>query len=78
MLRLTAALPGTGGRLRVSPTDFEVEEIPAYPPSGHGEHLFLWVEKVGLDTPEAASRLAAALGLDPGEVSWAGLKDRVA
>jgi len=77
-LRLTAALPGTGGRLRVSPTDFEVEEIPAYPPSGQGEHLFLWVEKVGLDTPEAASRLAAALGLDPGEVSWAGLKDRVA
>ena len=77
-LRLTAALPGTGGRLRVSPTDFEVEEIPAYTPSGQGEHLFLWVEKVGLDTPDAAFRLASALGLNPGEVSWAGLKDRVA
>jgi tRNA pseudouridine13 synthase len=77
-LRLTAALPGTGGRLRVSPTDFEVEEIPAYTPSGQGEHLFLWVEKVGLDTPDAAFRLASALGLNPGEVSWAGLKDRAA
>ena len=76
--RLTAALPGTGGRLRVSPTDFEVEEIPAYTPSGQGEHLFLWVEKVGLDTPDAAFRIASALGLNPGEVSWAGLKDRVA
>lgn len=77
-LRLTAALPGTGGRLRQSPTDFEVEEIPAYTPSGQGEHLFLWVEKVGLDTPDAAFRIASALGLNPGEVSWAGLKDRVA
>jgi tRNA pseudouridine13 synthase len=77
-LRLTAALPGTGGRLRVSPSDFEVEEIPAYTPSGQGEHLFLWVEKVGLDTPDAASRLASALGIGRGDVSWAGLKDRVA
>jgi tRNA pseudouridine13 synthase len=77
-LRLTATLPGTGGLLRVTPDDFEVEEIPAYLPSGQGEHLFLWIEKVGLDTPEAAFRIASALGLHPGEVSWAGLKDRVA
>ena len=77
-LHLTADLPGTGGRLRVSPEDFEVEEIPAYLPSGKGEHLYLWVEKVGLDTPEAAVRVASALGLGLGEVSWAGLKDRVA
>lgn len=76
--RLTAGLPGTGGTARASPQDFEVEEIPAYLPSGQGEHLFLWVEKVGLDTPEAARRLAAALGLQPADVSWAGLKDRVA
>lgn len=77
-LRLTAALPGTGGRLRASPEDFEVEEIPAYLPSGAGEHLYLWVEKVGLDTPEAARHIASALGLRPDELSWAGLKDRVA
>ncbi len=77
-LRLTAGLPGTGGRFRVRPEDFEVEEIPAYLPSGQGEHLFLWVEKVGLDTPDAARRIASALGLQLTEVSWAGLKDRVA
>ncbi|HZJ54653.1 MAG TPA: tRNA pseudouridine(13) synthase TruD [Myxococcaceae bacterium] len=77
-LRLTRALPGTGGILRSSPDDFEVEEIPAYAPSGEGEHLFLWIEKVGLDTPEAAFRVASTLGLRLGEVSWAGLKDRVA
>jgi len=77
-LRLTAALPGTGGSIRATPDDFEVEEIPAYVPSGHGEHLFLLVEKVGLDTPEAALRVASALGLQLDHVSWAGLKDRVA
>ena len=77
-LRLTAGLPGTGGILRVTPDDFEVEEIPAYVPSGQGEHLFLWIEKVGIDTPEAAFRIASALGLHLADVSWAGLKDRIA
>jgi tRNA pseudouridine13 synthase len=77
-LRLTATLPGTGGRLRAAPEDFEVEELPAYLPSGEGEHLYLWVEKVGLDTAEAARRIASALGLELADVSWAGLKDRVA
>ena len=77
-LRLTAALPGTGGSIRATPEDFEVEEIPAYTPSGQGEHLFLFVEKVGIDTPEAALRIASALGLRLDDVSWAGLKDRVA
>lgn len=74
--RLSAALPGTGGTLRARPEDFEVEELPAYAPSGAGEHLFLWIEKVELDTPAAARLLARALGLDAGAVSWAGLKDR--
>jgi tRNA pseudouridine13 synthase len=77
-LRVTAGLPGTGGILRVTPDDFEVEEIPAYLPSGQGGPLFLWIEKVSLDTPEAAFRIATGLGLHLGEVSWAGLKDRVA
>ena len=77
-LQLTAGLPGTGGRFRASPEDFEVEEIPAYLPSGQGEHLYLWVEKAGLDTPDAARRIASALGLQLTEVSWAGLKDRAA
>jgi len=76
--RLTTGLPGTGGKSRVTLEDFEVEEIPAYLPSGHGEHLYLWVEKVGIDTPEAAFRIAAVLGLHLAEVSWAGLKDRQA
>src|SRR5437868_7530751 len=33
---LTADLPGVGGRIKTTPEDFEVEEIPAYEPSGTG------------------------------------------
>src|SRR5712664_121655 len=45
---LTADLPGIGGRIKVAPEDFEVEEIPAYEPSGAGDYLYLWLEKRGM------------------------------
>lgn len=60
------------------PQDFVVEEIPAYSPCGDGEHLFLWVEKSGMDTPQLARLLARELELPEREVSYAGLKDRQA
>jgi len=67
-----------GGRFKAAPEDFRVEEVPAYLPCGEGEHLFLWVEKRALSTPQVASALAAGLGLGEREVSYAGLKDRQA
>ena len=67
-----------GGRFKAAPEDFRVEELPAYLPSGEGEHLFLWVEKRALSTPQVASALAAELRLGEREVSYAGLKDRQA
>ena len=75
---LTAELPGCGGHFKETPDDFEVEEIPAYLPSGEGEHLYLKVEKRGVATPDAAKRLSRHLGLPEGAVSWAGLKDKQA
>ncbi len=72
----TADLPGVGGLAKASPDDFEVEEIPAYLPSGAGEHLYLWIEKRGRTTPEVAQAVAGALDLPGRAVSWAGLKDR--
>ena len=75
---LTAQIPGAGGTVKTSPEDFQVEEVPAYAPSGEGEHLFLWVEKMGHDTPWVARQLAAAAGLTERDVSYAGLKDRQA
>lgn len=74
--RQTENLPGIGGRLRVALADFEVEELPAYLPSGQGDHLYLWVEKRDLSGPMLRRRLADRLGIDPSDVGMAGLKDR--
>lgn len=52
MIWLTENLPGTGGIYKQDPQDFQVEEIPLYPCSGEGEHLYLWIEKAGITTHE--------------------------
>jgi tRNA pseudouridine13 synthase len=73
---LTSDLPGIGGRIKVGPEDFEVEELPAYEPSGAGDHLFLWVEKRDMGAEFFARQVAKRLGIGPGDVGTAGLKDR--
>lgn len=73
---LTAQLPGTGGQIRHSPEDFQVEEIPAYEPEDRGEHLFVHLEKRGLTTFDAIAALARATGVSPRDIGYAGLKDR--
>ncbi len=74
--RVTDDLPGTGGTIKESPEDFLVEEVPAYAPSGKGEHCFVFFEKVDLTTAEAVRRIASALHVYPGEAGVAGQKDR--
>jgi tRNA pseudouridine13 synthase len=73
---LTSTLTGTGGRIKVDPADFEVEEVPAYEPSGSGEHLFLWIEKTDLGAEYFIRQVARRLGIPNGDVGTAGLKDR--
>jgi tRNA pseudouridine13 synthase len=73
---LTADLPGIGGRIKVQPEDFEVEEVPAYEPSGSGEFLYLWIEKRGMGAEYFTRQIAHRLQISPGEVGTAGLKDR--
>jgi tRNA pseudouridine13 synthase len=73
---LTADVLPIPGQIRVELPDFQVDEVPAYPPDGEGTHLFLHVEKTDLTTPEAARRLAGHFGVDASRVGWAGLKDR--
>ena len=58
------------------PEDFVVEEVPAYEPSGSGEHVFVRFTKRGLTTLEAVDRLGEALGCDPREAGHAGMKDK--
>lgn len=72
----TADLPGTGGQIKTQPEDFEVEEIPAYPPCGEGDYLYLWVQKRDLGADYFLRQVARRLDLPPGEVGTAGLKDR--
>lgn len=72
---LTDKLPGSGGRIKLDPDDFRVEEIPLYLPGGEGEHLYLDVEKRGLTTFELLQQLARALGVKERELGYAGLKD---
>lgn len=73
---LTAELPGCGGVIRLRDDDFEVEEVPSYEPCGEGEHLFLWIEKRGMAPEYFARTLAQKLGVPPGAIGTAGLKDR--
>jgi tRNA pseudouridine13 synthase len=73
---LTADLPGISGRIKTVPEDFEVEEVPAYQPSGSGGFLYLWLEKRGLGAQFFVRQVAQRLGIPAGEVGTAGLKDR--
>jgi tRNA pseudouridine13 synthase len=72
---LTDTLPGTGGRIKVEHTDFRVEEIALYEPSGEGQHTYARIEKEGMTTYQAVDRIARALHIDRRSIGYAGLKD---
>ena len=59
-----------------SPDTFVVEEIPAYLPSGAGEHTFVWIEKRNLTTWDAVALLARRLRVDARDIGSAGMKDK--
>ncbi len=61
-------LPGSG--------HFHVEELPAYGPSGSGEHLYVHLEKEGLTTDQVAEALGAVCHRPFRDVGYAGRKDR--
>lgn len=73
---LTADLPGVGGKIRTVPEDFEVEEIPAYEPSGQGNFFYLWIEKRAMGAEYFNRQVAKRLDIPVGDVGSAGLKDR--
>ena len=64
------------GRIKAYPEDFAVDEIPAYAPSGAGDHLFVRFTKTDCTTMEAVQRIARALGCDPRQAGFAGMKDK--
>ncbi len=62
--------------IRSTPEDFRVDEVPAYQPTGKGEHGYLWIEKRGLTSPELIHRIVRNLGVPSKEIGLAGQKDR--
>jgi tRNA pseudouridine13 synthase len=62
--------------IRSRPSDFRVIENLGFDLSGSGEHDFLWVEKVAANTDWVARRVARHAGVRPGDVGYAGMKDR--
>ena len=75
---LTHEVPGIGGDIKQRPDDFLVEEIPLYPPSGEGEHIFLFVEKREMSTLQLRDALARHFNVDRRAIGHAGLKDKKA
>lgn len=77
-----ALLPSSWERIDASigsaNADFRVDEIPLYEHSGEGEHLFLLVEKEGLNTQDVVRELAAHAGVSARDIGYAGMKDRYA
>ena len=68
--------PALQARIRSTPEDFQVEELPAFEASGSGEHLLLTIEKRGINTAFAAKRIAEWAGVGEMAIGHAGLKDR--
>ena len=64
------------GVLRAQPEDFQVEEVLGFAPSGSGAHVLLEVRKRDANTQWVARELARLCGCRPGDVGFAGLKDR--
>lgn len=70
--------PLAQGDLRSTENDFKVFELLPFTASGEGEHLVLYVRKVGINTINVARALAKHFNVKEGLVSYAGLKDRFA
>jgi len=66
------------GRLKRRPEDFRVDEILGRQAAGHGDHLWVDIEKTGLSMEQLFHALADGLGLRTADVRHAGLKDRAA
>ena len=62
--------------IRNEPSAFRVVENIGFELSGSGEHDYLWVEKVAANTDWVARQLARFAGVRPGDVGYAGMKDR--
>jgi tRNA pseudouridine13 synthase len=72
----TEDLPAVGGAIGSALEDFVVDEVPAYLPSGSGDHWYVRLEKRGMNTRDAALAIARATKTPERDIGYAGMKDR--
>lgn len=70
--------PEFTGIIRSCPEDFRVDEELGFEPDGEGEHLLINLRKRNRNTDQVARELARHAGVRARDVSYCGLKDRVA
>ncbi len=74
----TSKLPP--GRLKATPEDFVVTEVPLYEPSGDGDHLYIRFRKRDITTDAAAKAIADAIfaphSAPMRDLGIAGMKDK--
>ncbi|MEH6503657.1 MAG: tRNA pseudouridine(13) synthase TruD [Cycloclasticus sp.] len=68
--------PVGSGILKERAENFKVNEYLSFEPSGEGEHVFLYVQKTGLNTEDVVKILAQYAEVPRSSVSFAGMKDR--
>lgn len=68
---------GIGGKLRTTPQDFVVEEIPLEGKGGtEGPYLICRLTKTNWELQHAVKEIANRLGISHRRIGWAGTKDR--
>lgn len=63
---------------RQLPEDFFVDEQLGFELTGEGEHLWMQVEKTGLNTMDVVNKLSELSGVKTRDIGFAGLKDKQA
>ena len=66
------------GILKQQPSDFVVTEQLGWEPSGEGEHIYLWISKVGRNTRYVLTELARYSNIRERDISYSGMKDKQA
>lgn len=75
--RVAAELP-VRALIRRTPEDFVVREQLGFEPDGSGEHVFLHLQKRGLNTQDLLQRVSTVSGIHLRDIGYSGLKDRQA
>jgi len=67
---------GVGGRIKVKPEDFVVEEISTPPPPGDGKYTIARVKTKGWETNALLKKMSSKLRIPARSIGFAGMKDK--